>query len=213
MRIQGCLVFEFKKHQNTCQSRFSRGKTTVKKIEALIKSESKALEALNKNLSKPVVISSHDGGENELFGKERITKRLRNRAVVSQSCTAALFREVSEWDESSLEIKWKASQREFTVAFKGVGEISLSVEDLLSKKVPLYIAQSSTCECGENLELGDYSIRTTDDDFEFEGSFSCPKCKLRVFREGTGIRNIIGQWIQGLKKIEINAIGVGIERE
>ena len=137
----------------------------------------------------------------ELFDRTNRVRRLIGGQGSGNYCSANLLREFPEWDETSLEIRWEAEEREFTVVFKGEGKINLSVEQLLSKKVPLYIANSSTCECGETLEVGDYRINTTNNDFAFEGTFFCPKCKSRVFREGYGLRNIIGQWVRGLEKI------------
>jgi hypothetical protein len=186
---------------------------TEQKRQSLIISEPP--ETTNLKTVETPVWEENDGiaEELELFDRTTRARRLRGRQGSGSSCSAYLLRDFPEWDETSLEIRWEAEEREFTVVFKGEGKINLSVEQLLSKKVPLYIASSSTCECGETLELGDYRINTTNNDFTFEGTFFCPRCKSRVFREGYGLRSIIGQWVRGLKKIEISPKGVGLERE
>jgi hypothetical protein len=130
-----------------------------------------------------------------------------------RGCYAYVFRESVNWDDTSLEIRWNSDMKVFTVIFKGVGRNDLNMEKALSKDIPLKIARSSRCECGGVLELGDYSIRSTRDDFTFEGVYFCPKCKSKFLAERAGIRHLISKWIKGLKKIEIKAGGVGIERE
>jgi hypothetical protein len=136
-----------------------------------------------------------------------------SQKALRQSCRALVFKEVNEWDDASLEIRWDSEKKEFTVTFKGEGMVNLPIENLLSKAVPLHIASSSNCECGENLQLGDYRILTTRNDFSFEGIFFCVQCKAKILAERSGLRHFIATWFKGLKKVQVNATGVGIERE
>jgi len=69
------------------------------------------------------------------------------------------------------------------------------------------------CSCGSSLSLGAYQITLIDDDFTFKGEFFCPVCNKGYKSEKSGIRGIIEKWVKGLKKIEIKATGVGIERQ
>jgi hypothetical protein len=135
------------------------------------------------------------------------------RRSEGNACEAGLFSEAAEWKDSELEIKWNAEERAFAVAFHGVGAVQMTPKGMLSKRVPLEIARSSQCECGGPLALGDYRIVATSSDFRFEGEFFCPRCKSRRSAETSGFRGILEKWAFGLKKIEIKADGVGIERE
>lgn len=128
-------------------------------------------------------------------------------------CGASFFKEVQEWDDASLRIKWKSREKEFDVTFKGQGTINLTIENLLSNAVPLHIAQSSSCECGESLQLGDYQVFTSKNDFSFEGTFFCRKCKANTLAVQSGLRHFISTWFKGLKRVDIKATGVAIERE
>jgi hypothetical protein len=134
-----------------------------------------------------------------------------------RACTAFMYKGATDWITSSLEIRWKSEERAFTVAFKGNAKaISLPVQEILSKRVPLQIAQSSGCECGASLELGDYEVSVEDtgeeSDFWFRANYFCPRCKTKAVAEKKGLKRLIEDWIFGLKKIEIKATGVGIER-
>lgn len=128
-------------------------------------------------------------------------------------CAAMVLSEQKPWDDSSLEIKWDSKEREFIVIFKGAGVPDLTVDQALSTRVPLQIARASRCRCGGTLELGNYRIITTKNDFTFEGTYFCPTCKTDFLAEQSGFRHFITKWIRGLKKIEIKAGGVGLERE
>ena len=130
----------------------------------------------------------------------------------SQSCAAALYRSASDWEKSSLEIKWNASERYFSVEFKGTGEITLPLAEVLSKRIPLRVTHASTCECGATLELGDYTVAVEDNDFRFQADYFCRSCKARLSAEKKGFRKLLETWITGLKRIEIQATGVGLER-
>lgn len=130
----------------------------------------------------------------------------------SPSCSALFMKSAVNWKKSSLEIKWDSSERAFTVEFTGKGRLPSDFDNLLSKRVPLQIARSSTCECGSVLELGDYSILMDGSDFKFFGNYFCPSCKIRLSAEKKGLKRILETWFTGLKKLEIKATGVGIER-
>jgi hypothetical protein len=128
-------------------------------------------------------------------------------------CFAHLFRNAEEWDDDSLEIKWDSATKEFNVVFTGVGHVDIRLENGLSRRVPLEVAQSSRCECGGTLALGDFRIHSGRKDFTFEGNYFCPTCKADYSAKHSGIRHMISKWANGLKKIEIKPSGVGFERE
>jgi len=162
---------------------------------------------------EPLLIVAHHGSKRIDLSDETLVNKVKNVKVSSRSCSAYLFKGVQEWDDASLEIKWNSEQKEFTVAFKGEGQVNLPIENLLSQTVPLHIAESSNCECGETLQLGDYRILTSNNDFTFEGNFFCPTCKTKVLKERSGLRYLISTWFRGLKKLEIKTTGLGIERQ
>lgn len=127
-------------------------------------------------------------------------------------CSADHYRDVIDWHKSALEIRWNSTARFFSVEFKGSGRIPVGLSNLLSKRIPLKIAQTSRCECGSVLELGDYSVAFEDSDFRFKADYFCPTCKARAIAEQKGLKKVLETWFSGLKKIEIKATGVGFER-
>ncbi|MBS0587010.1 MAG: hypothetical protein JSS37_03435 [Proteobacteria bacterium] len=130
----------------------------------------------------------------------------------SPTCMASFYRNAVAWEKSSLSIKWNSTDRFFSVEFDGSGTIDMSLAELLSKKVPLQIAKTSTCECGSSLALGDFTVVVEDNDFRFKADYFCPACKLRLTAERKGLRKVLETWFTGLKKIEIKTTGVGLER-
>lgn len=129
----------------------------------------------------------------------------------SASCSAISYKTAADWDTSSLEIKWNSTDRFFSVEFKGTADdrIKLPLSHALSKKIPLQIARSSTCECGAPLQLGDYTVTVEDSDFRFRADYFCPICKAKLVADKKGFKKIIEPWVMGLRKIEIKATGVG----
>jgi hypothetical protein len=134
-----------------------------------------------------------------------------NRGV--NKFTANLFKVAANWYESSLKIQWTAESRVHTVEFTGKGSITFKQEQFLTQSMPILIARSSTCECGQALQLGNYQVNTAHDDFKFEGVYFCQACKARLATERKGIRKVIARWVSGVKKVQINTRGVNIERE
>jgi hypothetical protein len=130
----------------------------------------------------------------------------------SATCMAGFYRDAVAWEKSSLRIKWNSTDRFFSVVFDGSGTVDMSLSGLLSKRVPLQIAKASTCECGSQLALGDYTVVIEDNDFRFKADYFCPACKTRLNAERKGLRKVLETWFTGLKKIEIKTTGVALER-
>jgi hypothetical protein len=120
-----------------------------------------------------------------------------------------------EWDENKIRIRWDAEGKKFTVEFVGIDKETKQsfVQDLLSKEIPLEIARTSNCECGGILELGNYSVQLVSDEFIFEAEYYCPACKNDHIAKSKGLKELIRRWIFGLKRIDITASGIGIERQ
>ena len=155
---------------------------------------------------EPLRIICHEGIP---FSTLHLTHFLQDHGV--NRCTANLFKTAGNWDKSSLKIQWNAESKVFTVEFVGKGTINPKFEKFLSQSMPIYIARSSACECGQALQLGDYQVNSANDDFRFEGCYFCPICKAKLAAEGKGIRNRIARWFSRLRKVQITTAGVDIE--
>jgi hypothetical protein len=131
----------------------------------------------------------------------------------SSFCAAVHFDYYAAWVRRSLDIKWNSRERVFFVEFIGQGPPDVPMTNLLTSRVPVHVANSSLCECGSSLRLGDYSITTEDHDFAFSGEFFCPSCSARFAAEKKGLKKYLENWLMGLKRLEISATGIGIERK
>lgn len=138
-------------------------------------------------------------------------KRLREPSA--NSCAANLYQGATDWEKSALDIRWDAKERTFFVEFNGKADkADIGLGDILSKKIPIQIADSSRCECGSILSLGNYRVIMNDSDFNFKAEYFCPTCQVELVAEKKGIMPFLQKWFSSLKKIEIKATGVGLER-
>ncbi len=116
-----------------------------------------------------------------------------------------------------LRIKWDKENKCFFVWLKGKQTndpcFTYITLDDLACKIPLEVAENSICDCGATLKLGNNSVISKDDDFTFQGEFYCPECNKKRLTQKPRIRDFIIEWLTKLKKIEIKATGVNIEKE
>jgi hypothetical protein len=128
-------------------------------------------------------------------------------------CSALLINNAINWKKAALEIRWDAAEKTFFVEFNGkAAEVAPNLNSILSKRVPLQIARTSRCECGSTLSLGDYTVTMKDSDFKFHAEYFCPACKVHLIAEKRGLKKILETWFSSLKRLEIKASGVRIER-
>lgn len=98
---------------------------------------------------------------------------------------------MKEWDSKFLEIKWHEKAHSFYVVFKANGSFFNEVHQTLAQVIPIQIADTSRCECGGSLTVGDQKMIFSDSDFRFKAVFYCKKCKLEreIKADGLGEEN------------------------
>lgn len=131
----------------------------------------------------------------------------------SATCAASDFLLESglvEWDNSELIIDWDDINKKFNVIFKGK---SFSNPSGYAAEIPLVIAESSKCVCGQSLSIGDYSIKVNKNNYSLQAKYYCKKCRTEKEIEEKGFFKLIKKWLFGLSKIEISATGASIERK
>ncbi len=115
-------------------------------------------------------------------------------------------------NDIDLKIKWLNEKKAFFVSLKGK---QLKKENGLAElghRIPIEVAKDSKCCCGATLQLGDYSVHSEKGDFVFSGEFYCPACNETYQAKKGGLMDTIKMFFRDLRKIEIKATGVSIER-
>jgi hypothetical protein len=119
------------------------------------------------------------------------------------------------------EITWDAENSRFVVSvlFNCCGSCARSryagrhFRAEVVKNIPLTIAQSSRCVCGDALVLKNHALRTKGEYVEFEGEYACDACRKArttiVRKIGRGLRSM---WSR-TKRIEVGIKGLSYERE
>jgi hypothetical protein len=134
---------------------------------------------------------------------------------VHRSCAAVVvlnaFGRSEKLVAEALCIRWESEKEQFVVSFSG--RVLDELDSSWTQSIPLLIAETSTCECGGTLTLGDYEIKARDKDFVFTAQYICSACAARKKGEQRGFRQFIGRWLFELRKIEVGPKGISAERD
>ena len=142
-----------------------------------------------------------------------LEKSKRGLARESSHCSAPrmLLTYAMNLHNTSFNIEWNSDKKTFVVRLFTKPESEVLPE--MIKEIPLKIAQTSTCSCGEKLTLGDYSVGSSDGGFSLDAVYFCTSCKESSQLEKSGFKTFIKGWFSSLKKIEIKPTGFNIERK
>jgi hypothetical protein len=80
------------------------------------------------------------------------------------------------------------------------------------KKLPLIIAQKSSCSCGAKLELKNHTFRKVGDEIEFEGVYQCMNCVTKKRLIINGLESIFSNLWKRTKKLELGPEGLKYEK-
>lgn len=106
-------------------------------------------------------------------------------------------------------IDWNEQKKEFQVKIAYYcSPCHYRFNEQLVKCLPLVIAERSSCSCGSQMSLSDYSIRKSGDELEFEAVYFCEACSTRKRSLISSLmRNVFGIWKKA-KKVELGPSGL-----
>lgn len=102
-------------------------------------------------------------------------------------------------------IEWDDTKKQFEVRIAGSCAPCGWQEELVLKRMPLLIAESSSCSCGKTLILADHSFSLSSNDLEFKAIYRCVSCE-------TEKHSLVSRILQALKFgwQEITSVEVGL---
>lgn len=119
-------------------------------------------------------------------------------------CSAIVLPQITKWEDNDLNIEYNEFNKTFSVKFKGTSANSNDLSRILEKEIPIRIAETSFCECGNKLSLGKHSIKIKNNDYFLEANFFCISCNLEIRKEKEGFKSFIKSWGFGISEINLD---------
>jgi Zn finger protein HypA/HybF involved in hydrogenase expression len=106
-------------------------------------------------------------------------------------------------------IAWNDKERSFDVK---ITTVCTCGGMLIVERLPVLIAQTSSCACGSNLVIKDYSISKRDKEIDFDATYQCPKCNKTRKRLIRGLASRISRVWYDTSRVEIGLDGIKYEK-
>lgn len=128
--------------------------------------------------------------------------------VICPSCGASLL------DPEVVSVTWSDAKKQFIVRASFVCSrcmAKLPGEDI--RGLPLVIAETSRCSCGERLSLADHTIKQTRGDIEFKGVYVCSSCHNNKSVRWAGVIESLRKFWKDTKRVKVGTDGFEYEKK
>jgi ribosomal protein S14 len=114
----------------------------------------------------------------------------------------------------TVSVTWNAAKKQFVVRASFLCRQCMRIlpeGDI--RALPLVIAKTSRCSCGETLSLSDHSIKQTKDDIEFKGVYVCSSCHRSKSVIWAGVIGVLRKFWRDTKRVKVGTDGFEYEKK
>lgn len=115
------------------------------------------------------------------------------------------------YGKRQVKIEWIDSEKCFRVYLVVKCPCCGDIPQLMDE-IQLSIAKSSSCSCGSNLVLSNYTLNYIDDELHFDGIYICTSCKQKTASMYKKLVSTVRKIWNNTRAIEIGPTGLKYEK-